>query len=117
MAEAAKALLDLLRSQRDAILAADRTSLASLPHDIASAAQRLLREGASPESLQAIRTAAEANGALIAAALGGFRAGRRRAEAMARARDLLESYDAEGRARTIRTGRDPARGEGFSRRS
>jgi hypothetical protein len=99
------ALLDHLKSsldrERDLLIAGDYDTLATEANQRADVMERLaaLPEGALAPfepTLRGVRDAAQRNERLIAAAMEGAAAGKRRVLEVLQARDSLASYDAKG---------------------
>ena len=93
-------LVDMLRLEREMIRSGDFGALNAL----AERKESLLRDlvGAPVTGLERIRAMAEENQRILNAALKGVRAAQRRWQMIRDASKALNSYDPQGRARTIR---------------
>ncbi len=96
-----KALAGLLAHEREALLSGD---LAALPQLVLAKEALLERvqaaDAPAKEQLAAIRKAADANHALLSAALRGVKAAQMRLDAIRSGGAALSTYDASGKAKT-----------------
>lgn len=99
--KAIRAIEDLLKRERAAILAGDIDKLAGFAPEKEHLLSRLRTPEEQPLALEKLRQQADQNRQLLAASAKGIRAARQRLEALISGQSELRTYTPEGRAQDL----------------
>lgn len=100
MPRVAKRLIDLLDAERKAVLGGDLPAAVALTERKEALVAKLEADKPGAEAVQAIRSRAKRNAALLAAALKGAQAAREKVAAILAAKPL-KTYGSDGRSMTL----------------